>query len=33
MKGSYLMHENGESDMRAVYIVVVMTILLGLEYK
>lgn len=32
LKGSYLMHLNGESDMRAVYIVVIMTILLKLEY-
>lgn len=30
-KGSYLMHVNGESDMRAVYIVVIMVILLRLE--
>lgn len=30
-KGSYLMHENGESDLRAVYIVVIMSILLRLD--
>ncbi|CAD8113346.1 unnamed protein product [Paramecium sonneborni] len=32
-RGSYLMHVNGEADMRAVYIVVIMVILLKLDPK
>ena len=31
-KGSYLMHVNGEADIRAVYIVVIMVVILKLEY-
>ncbi|CAD8199800.1 unnamed protein product [Paramecium octaurelia] len=32
-KGSYLMHINGEADMRAVYIVVIMVVILKLDPK
>ena len=30
-KGSFLMHVNGECDMRAVYIVTIITLLLDLD--
>lgn len=30
-RGSYIMHVNGETDLRAVYIVVIIVMLLNLE--